>query len=70
MDLKIKLEISNLVKKGIPEEVAFLTTVMKYKKEYLLTDYLEEKKQEQELLFNEFQNFGKFEIINEESKNN
>ena len=44
MDLKIKLEISNLVKKGIPEEVAFLTTVMKYKKEYLLTDYLEEKK--------------------------
>jgi hypothetical protein len=35
MDLKIKLEISNLVKKGIPEEVAFLTTVVKYKKEYL-----------------------------------
>ena len=70
MDLKIKLEISNLVKKGIPEEVAFLTTVMKYKKEYLLTDYLEEKKQEQELLFNEFQNFGKFEIINEDTKNN
>jgi len=70
MDLKIKLEISNLVKKGIPEEVAFLTTVMKYKKEYLLTEYLEEKKQEQELLFNEFQNFGKFEIINEETKNN
>ena len=70
MDLKIKLEISNLVKKGIPEEVAFLTTVMKYKKEYLLTDYLEEKKQEQELLFNEIQSFGKFEIINEENKNN
>jgi hypothetical protein len=70
MDLKIKLEISNLVRKGIPEDVAFLTTVMKYKKEYLLTDYLEEKKQEQELLFNEFQNFGKFEIINEETKNN
>ena len=70
MDLKIKLEISNLVKKGIPEEVAFLTTAMKYKKEYLLTEYLEEKKQEQELLFNEFQNFGKFEIINEENKNN
>jgi hypothetical protein len=70
MDLKIKLEISNLVKKGIPEEVAFLTTVVKYKKEYMLTDYLEEKKQEQELLFNEFQSFGKFEIINEENKNN
>lgn len=70
MDLKIKLEISNLVKKDIPKEIAFLTTVMKYKKEYLLTDYLEEKKQEQELLFNEFQNFGKFEIINEETKNN
>ena len=70
MDLKIKLEISKLVKKGIPEDVAFLTTVMKYKKEYLLTDYLEEKKQEQELLFNEFQNFGKFEIITEETKNN
>ena len=70
MDLKIKLEISNLVIKGIPEEVAFLTTVMKYKKEYLLTNYLEEKKQEQELLFNEFHNFGKFEIINEETKNN
>ena len=70
MDLKIKLEISNLVRKGIPEDVAFLTTVLKYKKEYLLTDYLEEKKQEQELLFNEFQNFGKFEIINEETKNN
>ena len=43
MDLKIKLKISNLVKKGIPEEVAFLTTVVKYKKEYLLTDYLEKK---------------------------
>ena len=70
MEIKIKLEISNLVRKGIPEDVAFLTTVMKYKKEYLLTDYLEEKKQEQELLFNEFQNFGKFEIINEETKNN
>ena len=70
MDLKIKLEISNWVKKNIPEEVAFLTTVMKYKKEYLLTDYLEEKNQEQELLFNKFQNFGKFEIINEEFKNN
>ena len=70
MDLKIKLEISNLVKKGIPEEVAFLTTVMKYKKECLLTDYLEEKKQEQEILFNEFQNFNKFEIINEDFKNN
>ena len=70
MDLKIKLEISNLVKKGIPEEVAFLTTVMKYKKECLLTDYLEEKKQEQEILVNEFQNFDKFEIINEDFKNN
>ena len=43
---------------------------MKYKKEYLLTDYLEEKKQEQELLFNEFKSFGKSEIINEENKNN
>ena len=44
MDSKIKLEIFNLVKKGISEEVAFLTTVLKYNKEYLLTDYLEEKK--------------------------
>jgi hypothetical protein len=43
---------------------------MKDKKEYLLTDYLEEKKQEQELLFQEFENFSKFEIINEETKNN
>ena len=34
MDLKIKLEISNLVRKGFTEDVAFLTTVMKYKKEY------------------------------------
>ena len=48
----------------------FLKKFLLDKKEYLLTDYLEEKKQEQELLFNEFQNFGKFEIINEENKNN
>jgi hypothetical protein len=60
MDYKMKLEINNLVKAGIPEDLALICICRKYKKEYLVEDILLEKKQEQELLREELSKFSKF----------
>jgi hypothetical protein len=69
MDYKMKFEINNLIKHGIPEEMALLCICKKYNKEYLVEDILMEKKQEQELLREELSKFSKFVLdggINEE----
>lgn len=69
MDYKMKWEISNLVKHGIPEKIATLSVCKKYNKEYLVDELLEEEKQEQEALREELSKFSKFVLdggINEE----
>ena len=57
MDLKMKYEISNLIKHGIPEDVATIHVCFKYNKNNLAYELLEEKKQEQELLREAFSGF-------------
>jgi len=57
MDLKMKYEIKQLVKIGIPEDVAMFSVCVKYNKTYLVNDYIDETKQEQELLKEEVNRF-------------
>lgn len=68
MDYKMKLEISNLVKAGIPEDFALICICRKYNKEHLVEDILLEKKQEQELLREELSKFSKFVLDGEIDK--
>lgn len=56
----MKCEINNLIKIGIPEDMALLCVCKKYNKEYLVEDILMEKRQEQELLREELSKFSKF----------
>lgn len=56
----MKLEVSNLIKAGIPEDLALICICRKYNKEHLVEDILLEKKQEQELLREELSKFSKF----------
>jgi len=57
MDFKMKCEISNLMKIGIPEDLATISICKKYNKDELAKDYLEDAKQEQQLIEQELQNF-------------
>lgn len=57
MDLKMKYEIKQMVKIGIPEDVAIFSVCVKYNKTYLINDYIDETKQEQELLREELEKF-------------
>lgn len=57
MDLKMKYEIKQLVKIGIPEDVAMFSVCVKYNKTYLVNDYIDETKQEQEILREELERF-------------
>ena len=56
----MKLEINNLIKAGIPEDLALICICRKYNKQHLVEDILLEKKQEQELLKEELSKFSKF----------
>jgi hypothetical protein len=60
MDLKMKYEIKQLVKMGIPEDVAFFSICVKYNKKHLVEDHIEETRQEQELLKEELERFTEF----------
>ena len=62
MDFKMKVEISNLIKAGIPEDLATLSVCLKYDKKYLVDDLLIERKQEQELLKEELEKFVEFSV--------
>jgi hypothetical protein len=60
MDLKMKYEITNLIKHGIPEDVATISVCLKYNKKHLVEDLIEERRQEQELLKEELEKFIEF----------
>ena len=62
MDFKMKVEISTLIKAGIPEDLATLSVCLKYDKKYLVDDLLIERKQEQELLKEELEKFVEFSV--------
>lgn len=62
MDLKMKYEINNLVKHGIPEDVAIISVCLKYNKKELAEDLINERKEEQELLREELAKFVEFKI--------
>lgn len=62
MDFKMKCEISNLIKAGIPEDLATLSVCLKYDKKYLVEDFINERKQEQELLKEELAKFTEFKL--------
>tara|TARA_R110002126_G_scaffold194373_1_gene342480 strand:+ start:351 stop:560 length:210 start_codon:yes stop_codon:yes gene_type:complete len=62
MDFKMKCEISNLIKAGIPEDLATLSVCLKYDKKYLVEDLIAERKQEQELLREELEKFVEFSV--------
>jgi hypothetical protein len=60
MDLKMKYEINNLIKHGIPEDVATISVCLKYNKKHLVEDLIEERRQEQEMLREELEKFVVF----------
>lgn len=60
MDLKMKYEITNLIKHGIPEDVATISVCLKYNKKHLVEDLIEERRQEQEMLKEELEKFVEF----------
>lgn len=60
MDLKMKYEINNLIKHGIPEDVATISVCLKYDKKHLVEDLIEERRQEQELMREELEKFVEF----------
>jgi hypothetical protein len=62
MDLKMKYEINNLVKHGIPEDVAIISVCLKYNKKELAEDLINERKEEQELLREELEKFVEFKL--------
>ena len=62
MDLKMKYEINNLVKHGIPEDVAIISVCLKYNKKELAEDLINERKEEQELLREELAKFVEFKL--------
>lgn len=64
MEFKMKTEISNLVKKGIPEDLATISVCLKYNRQDLVDDLLIERKQEQELLREELEKFVEFKVDN------
>ena len=63
MDYKMKYEITNLIKHGIPEDVATISICLKYNKKHLVEDLIEERRQEQELLREELEKFVEFSSV-------
>jgi hypothetical protein len=63
MDLKMKYEITNLIKHGIPEDVATISICLKYNKKHLVEDLIEERRQEQEMLKEELEKFVEFSSV-------
>jgi hypothetical protein len=63
MDLKMKYEITNLIKHGIPEDVATISVCLKYNKKHLVEDLIEERRQEQELIREELEKFVEFSSV-------
>ena len=61
----MKYEINNLVKHGIPEDVAIISVCLKYNKKELAEDLINERKEEQELLREELAKFVEFKIDND-----
>lgn len=64
----MKTEVNNLIKIGIPEDLALISVCRKYGKEHLVEDILLEKKQEQELLREELERFAPFTLAGQEVK--
>jgi len=56
----MKYEINNLIKHGIPEDVATISVCLKYNKNHLVEDLIEERRQEQEMLREELEKFVEF----------
>lgn len=70
MDFKIKTEIQQLIKNGIPEEFAQIIACAKYKKLEAVGELLEDIKQEQEVLKDLLSNFQPLVSNIEEFKQN
>lgn len=70
MDLKMKYEINNLIKHGIPEDVATISVCLKYDKKHLVEELIEERRQEQELMKEELEKFVEFSKNGAEFKEN
>jgi len=64
----MKYEITNLIKHGIPEDVATISVCLKYNKKHLVEDLIEERRQEQEMLREELEKFVEFSKSGEEFK--
>lgn len=64
----MKTEVNNLIKIGIPEDLALICVCRKYGKDHLVEDILLEKKQEQELLKEELEKFVPFTLAGQEQK--
>ena len=56
----MKIEVKQLVKIGIPEDIALISVCKKYNKEHLVEDIVLELRQEQELLREELGKFVEF----------
>jgi len=59
----MKYEITNLIKHGIPEDVATISVCLKYNKKHLVEDLIEERRQEQEMLREELEKFVEFSSV-------
>jgi len=59
----MKYEITNLIKHGIPEDVATISICLKYNKKHLVEDLIEERRQEQEMLKEELEKFVEFSSV-------
>ncbi|MEY3751977.1 MAG: hypothetical protein RLZZ354_519 [Pseudomonadota bacterium] len=59
----MKYEITNLIKHGIPEDVATISVCLKYNKKHLVEDLIEERRQEQELIREELEKFVEFSSV-------
>jgi len=64
----MKYEITNLIKHGIPEDVANISVCLKYNKKHLVEDLIEERRQEQEMLKEELEKFVEFSKSEKEFK--
>ena len=56
----MKTEVKQLVKIGMPEDIALMSVCKKYDKEHLVEDIVLELRQEQELLKEELEKFVPF----------
>ena len=60
MDFKMKREVAQLVKIGIPEDIALIAICKKYGKEELVSDILGEQREEQYILNQMLKEFKQF----------